>query len=387
MKTHLTKYTEIIQFCTHSIAVIGLKLPVALFLSGFLVAVPLLLSGCAKKTDTLTVLIWSDYISPQVISRFEKQEGCIVRIETFSSNEELKKKLPDMLDVDVIVPSSYELEGLKNKDLLSKLDQSKITNSRYVDQDFIRKFGLHQWSDVSVPYFVAPTGLAFRDPAKLDARLLSKSDSGVTTLSYQIFDSLATDQGNAARYFTLLNDKREAIAAALLAARQDLRLVDADALKQAKETLLRWCKAGLRFDGKAYQYHLLNDRNLFGQAYMGDVMPLQPKLTFAIPEEGFVITCDCLAILNTSRNRDLAHRFIDFLCAPTNCADNMRWSLYRAPNNEAFKKLTDLEKEYPLLGFLEASWAKNGQILLPLSKEEEVMYDQIWKEFDQYMED
>jgi spermidine/putrescine-binding protein len=150
--------------------------------------------------------------------------------------------------------------------------------------------------------------------------------------------------------------------------------------------LQRWFAAGLRINGKSYQYHLLAGRKVLGHAWLGDVLPLAPQVRFALPAEGFIVTCDCLAIVSSSRHVDLAHQFINYLCAPEVCARNMEWSLYRAPNEKAYElvkgKLTS-----PASEFLAATWLEKGQVLRPLPPQAERLYDELWDKLQPYREE
>ena len=72
-----------------------------------LIAVSLLLAGCAKK-ETLHVYTWADYISPDVVSAFEEKYNCKVVIDTFDTNEAMYAKLKaGSAGYDIMFPSSY----------------------------------------------------------------------------------------------------------------------------------------------------------------------------------------------------------------------------------------------------------------------------------------
>ncbi len=346
--------------------------------------------ACEKQDAVLTVLIWSDYINPALVAEFQKLTGCTVRLETYSDNEELKAMLREgRFAADVIVPSSYEIQTLRDEGFLMRLNDRKLENRRHIDEKFIKSFGLDKYASVAVPYFVAPTGLAYR-PKDLQRNVGTRVDSTEpATISWSILEApLMNGSGKkAASFATLLNDKREAIGVALLASgSEDVNALDPERLRRAEETLQRWFAAGLRINGKSYQYYLLAGRKVLGHAWLGDVLPLAPQVRFALPAEGFIVTCDCLAIVSTSRHVDLAHQFINYLCAPEVCARNMEWSLYRAPNEKAYElvkgKLTS-----PASEFLAATWLEKGQVLRPLPPQAERLYDELWDKLQPYREE
>lgn len=341
-----------------------------------------------QRPPVLTILIWPEYLSPAVIARFEKQEKCVIRLETYSNNEELRDMLVEnrFPGADIVVPSSYALESLRSKGFLKVLDRGKIPQRKYVDAPFLTESGLDRWADVAVPYFVAPTGLAFAPGANLGEKILGTNEAGIATMSWSVFERPPAAGDAWASRFTLLNDKREAIAAGLICAGLSPAATDLVSLRRAEEILTAWGDAGMRFDGRAYPYHLLSGRNRVAHAFMGDVIPLGGGVRFALPREGYVVTCDCLAILAGSTQGELAHRFIDFLCDPEVSAENMQWCLYRAPNQAAFERIQG-RLEHPVLGFLGAPWGKPGTILGPLSPEDEKRFDELWERLRKYREE
>jgi spermidine/putrescine-binding protein len=274
--------------------------------------------ACEKKHAVLTVLIWSDYINPTLIAEFQQLTGCTVRLEIYSNNEELKAMLREgRFAADVIVPSSYEIQTLQHEGFLMRLNDRKLENRKHIDEKIVKLFGLAEYASVAVPYFVAPTGLAFR-PDRLRHELGMRVDpADPATISWSILERSLTDGSGkkAGSLATLLNDKREAIGAALLASgSNDVNAFDSESVQRANEVLQRWFEAGLRINAKSYQYSLFAGRKALGHAWLGDVLPLAPEVRFALPAEGFVVTCDLLAIVSTSRNVDLAHQFINYLC-------------------------------------------------------------------------
>ncbi|HPT15844.1 MAG TPA: spermidine/putrescine ABC transporter substrate-binding protein, partial [Kiritimatiellia bacterium] len=51
------------------------------------------LCGCAEKKPVLHVYTWSDYIKPELVQQFERENNCKVVIDTYASNEEMYAKL------------------------------------------------------------------------------------------------------------------------------------------------------------------------------------------------------------------------------------------------------------------------------------------------------
>ena len=105
-------------------------------------------SGCDEKDETLTLYVynWGEYISDgsdesvDTNAEFEKYckevLGITVKVNysTFASNESMYAKVSSgSTNYDVIMPSDYMIERMKNENMLEKIDMSKISNFKYIN--------------------------------------------------------------------------------------------------------------------------------------------------------------------------------------------------------------------------------------------------------------
>ncbi len=51
------------------------------------------LSGCARSGQTLSVFMWSEYIDPELVERFEKETGLKVVLDTYENTETMMSKM------------------------------------------------------------------------------------------------------------------------------------------------------------------------------------------------------------------------------------------------------------------------------------------------------
>ena len=67
--------------------------------------------GCfGSSKQTLHLYCWADYISPELIEAFEKENNCRVVYDTFDSNEALLAKLQaGATGYDIIFPATMSL--------------------------------------------------------------------------------------------------------------------------------------------------------------------------------------------------------------------------------------------------------------------------------------
>ena len=76
-----------------------------------------LLASCAKPAPkTVTVYMWSEYIDPELLERFEKETGLKVVLDTYENTETMMSKVASASDqYDVVVMSDHAVRTLSGK--------------------------------------------------------------------------------------------------------------------------------------------------------------------------------------------------------------------------------------------------------------------------------
>src|SRR5688500_8949917 len=158
----------------------------ALFLTTTLAG--LLVLGCSSKPAGLTLFVfnWSDYIEKSLLGEFERQVGCRVQYDNFSSDVELETKLQTGGGYDVVIPSDPSMRPLLQRGQLHDLRQARLSNLTNVDRPFLAKpfdpRTLH-----SVPYFWVTVAVGVRtdhvkQPVKAFAALFVERYRGRITV-------------------------------------------------------------------------------------------------------------------------------------------------------------------------------------------------------------
>lgn len=296
--------------------------------------------------ETLHVYTWADYVSPEVVEKFEKQNNCKVVIDTFDSNETMFAKLKaGASGYDVIYPTSYMIQVMAAEGMLLDLDAAKLPNLKHIDEGVLAK--IHDRSmKTSVPYTVAYTVLAFR-----------KDKVKETSNSWAMFD-----RAELAGRMTLLDDMREGIGAALKFLGHSINSRDDKELAAAQEVLIRWKKNAAKFDNEGYKAGLDSGEFLLVHGYSGDLFQVaqeNSKVEILIPKEGVPFGCDEMVILKSAKQRELAHTWINYLLDPEVAAENMEWMGYLCPNTEALKKVSPEFLQNPAVAIPEEIRAKS----------------------------
>ena len=178
---------------------------------------------------------------------------------------------------------------------------------------------------------------------------------------------------------TLLNDHRETIGAALFYLGKSMNDTNDADLAKAKEVLLKWKKNLAKFDNELYKVGIQSGEFLVVQGYSGDLFQVfaeAPNLTYMCPKEGISMSCDDWVIPATAKNKELAYKFINFLCDPKNAAKNMEFTCYSAPIPEARKYVSEENKNHPGM-FLPDDLYKRGELIRDLG-EDNAKFNALW---------
>ena len=305
------------------------KILVLLLIMGCVVV---LLSGCARgpgKSELakeLHVYNWSEYIDPQIYADFEEEFGVHVVEDTFASNEELLAKLQaGAAGYDVIVPSDYMVEIMIEEGLLAKLNRDNISNIKNIDPKFANP-PYDPGMVYCVPYQWGTTGIGYN---------ADEFDEAPDSWAYLFDPAVASEY---AGQFTMLNDSRESIGAALKYLGYSLNSTDEAQLTEARDLLIQQKKWVYAYDSEQYEDLISADETLMAHGWSGDFFMAaveDERIWYAIPQEGGVIWADNLCIPNTASSQYTAEVFINYLLRPEVGAAISNFTWYASPNAAA----------------------------------------------------
>ena len=340
--------------------------------------------GLEPEAGPLRVFNYPDYVSPDVIAKFEEQYGVTVEITTFDVDAEAINKLATgAVEVDVhhsCVPST--LERLIGGGLLQPLNKSYLTNRGNVLASFDDPW-YDTGSTYTVPYTVYSTGIGYRadiiDPAIVEAQgwniFWDPAYKGVTSI---------------------LDDYREGLALALLrSGNTDINTTDIDAVNLAGEDLQKLVdtmniKVNIEGykdvpEGATHLAHTWSGDMLAGAASYLPEGTDASVLGWWFPSDGKgPVGNDCLAVTANAKNPVLAHHYINFLLDAAIAEENWYWNGYLPP-------IKGLDADY-LIGtgaapenlreaVLSDDVIRNGLIFKPLELEVDQAWEAAWSRF------
>jgi spermidine/putrescine transport system substrate-binding protein len=270
--------------------------------------------------------IWSNYVTPEMLSEFEKSSGIKVVVSNYSSNEELLAKMQaGGAAYDVVVPSDYMVSSMIQLKLLKKLDAAKIPSAKSLEPRFLKK-AYDPTNEFSLPFDWGTTGIA------VNRQLYSGKVKGWKDFF---------DNPELAGKVAFLDDVREVIGAALKYQGHSLNTKDPKDLEAAKKLLLQTRKRVKMYSSESLMT-LTQGEAAVTQAYVSDAMQARQKLNgkvdYILPEEGGTWWIDNLVISANAEHSDEAHQLINFLLEPKIVAMTVK-TVFVSPTSQAAMSL------------------------------------------------
>lgn len=305
-----------------------------LFFSGLLT---LASATTLATTPVVNVYVWGGEIPKSLIQSFEQHSGIHVNFSTYDSNETMfaKLKASHKPVYDVILPSGYFVERMKQQGMLERLDHQHIPNLSNLSNTF-RNSAFDPGNEYSAPLTWGATGLFFNRNRVTDPPSRWRD----------LWDPRRANQ------LMLLDDSREVFAMALLALGFDANDRNPAHIKAAYERLLRLVPNIKLFASDSIQAIMIDEDAIAGSAWNGDVLKAQAEnaaIAFHFPEDGFVIWADCLAVPKQAPHRKEAFAFINFMLQASSGASIALQEGHAITNHQSLALLPEAIRGNPMI--------------------------------------
>jgi spermidine/putrescine transport system permease protein len=336
-------------------AALGLALLGAPFLAG---------RAPAARAETLNLYIWSNYIAPETLRRFEERHGVRVNLDLYDTNEALLAKVQaGNVDYDVLCPSNYSIQILLAQGLLRPLDHSRLPHLTNLDPAFVDR-PHDPGNRYSVPYFWGTAGIAYR-----------KSRVGTVDSWAALWDPRYRGR------ILMLDDARETFGAALKRLGKSLNTTDPATLAEAQRLLAEQKPLVRAYNSSNFEDVLLSGDVWLAQGWNGQfarAMEQDPDIAYVIPKEGSSLFLDSLVIPAGAPHPELAHAFLDFVLEAEVAAEICRTMRYSSPNRAALALLPEAVRSQPAI-FPPPDVLSRTELIEDLG-EATVLYDRLWTE-------
>ena len=294
------------------------------------------LSVYSKKTVTLNVYNWGEYISDGSEDSLDTNEafeeycrdvlGMKVKVNyvTYTSNEDLYAKLSTgAVSYDVIVPSDYMIARLASEGLLEELDFSNIPNyDECISEDF-RGLYYDPENKYTVPYTYGMVGVIY------NANIVDEADTGSWDLMWNEKYS-----GKIVQF----NNSRDAFGTAFYKLGLDVNTTNTEDWDKGFEELKKQMPLLKKFVMDEIFNMMETGEATIGAYYAGDYLTMADNqasnvdLQFYYPEQTNIFV-DAMCIPKGCQNKALAEAYINFMLSREAAIANAEYICYASPNS------------------------------------------------------
>jgi spermidine/putrescine transport system substrate-binding protein len=337
----------------------------AILLAMLLMALPLVATGCSSGETVLNVYNWGEYIDMSVLDQFTEETGIKVKYSTFTSNEEMYAKVKSGGgNYDILVPSDYMIERLIQNDLLAELNYDNIPNASLIMDQF-KGMAFDPNDSYSVPYMWGTVGILYNTALLPEGTVIDSWDA--------LWNPEYKNQ------ILMYDSSRDSIMCSLSRLGYDINTRNPEEVEAAAQALIEQKPLVL-----AYALDDVQDKMIAGEAalalvysgYVINAMAENEDLAYCIPKEGSNIWLDSMVIPKSSKNKEAAEKFIDFMCRTDIAKKNVEYIGYSTPQQETFDQLPEDMQNNPVAYPDEDSLAR-CEVFNDLGDFNEV-YDDAW---------
>ncbi len=263
-----------------------------------------LYSNTVDDDASISILTWADVFDAETLDVFTQKTGIKVQLSYYESNEEMLVKLQATggKGYDLVVPSDYAVAVLKERNLLQKIDRTKVPA-----METFLPLVTHQPSDplneYSLPYLweifvlgidkrvvspeVEPSWrLLFKPPVGVRVAMASDPREAMIFAHQYVYGDPAPLLPEQIKVLTLLLRKQKTDVEAYVEFRSDY--------------LLATHNCGVAVSSSSY---ILRSMEQFSH------------IGFVVPREGTFITVENFVIPRASQKADLVYRFMNHIYA------------------------------------------------------------------------
>ncbi len=292
--------------------------------------------GATDSPDrALRIYNWDTYIDPDILTDFEREFDVTIQYELFESNEDMLTQIENGAVFDVIVPSDYMVEYMREEGLLRELHHENIPNINNLDPTFAspifdpgnRFCVAYQWGTLGIGYNRAAVG---------------KELTGFE----QLFD-----EEHAGR-IALIDDLRSMLGVTLIYLGYSPNTSNVEQIAEAVELLAENDQQFIEYAPDTGQDMLLSGEADIVFEWSGDIFQAideNPDIQYVIPEEGSIIWTDNLCIPANANNPELAEKFINYILRADVGAQLSNYVRYGAPNLASRPMLLEEDRKNPAI--------------------------------------
>ena len=336
-----------------------------------------LFTGCDFTDDTVTLNVynWGEYISNgsddlmDVNSQFEKEFGVKINYKTYESNESMYTLLKSgAAEYDVVIPSDYMIGKMINEDMLAKLNFDNIPNYQYIDEAY-KNLEYDPNNEYSVPYTWGTVGIFYNKKYVDEADLAQGWD-------------ILWNPKYAGKIF-MFDNARDSFMIALKKLGYSMNTTDPAQWQAAYEALAQQKPLVQGYFMDQVFQKMTNEEGWLAPYYSGDGANMitgddgNEHIGFFLPDQGTNQFVDAMCVLKTSKQKELAEQYINFMCRTDVATANAEYICYSTPHTQALDQLDEEVRGNPMF-YPPEEKLENTEVFITLPTDINKLQKELW---------
>ena len=292
----------------------------------------------ARAGGHLYIFTWTDYTSPELIAKFERETGVKVSIDTYDSNETLLAKLKSgSTGYDIVVITSDFVPIFIKEGLIRPIDAPRLPGFDNVEARW-REPAWDKDNAYTVPFGWGVTGFAVN----------TKHVQGPVDSLKTLFAPPPEAKGKVGMF----GAPTEVMSLAEVELGLPPCQTDTAAMKSVYGLLAAQGPSVKVYSSDGIIERLSTEETWIQQVWNGDAARARlnnPAVRYIFPKEGAVAWMDNLAVPTDARDPDNAKLFLAFMLRPENSALSSNFTFYASPIKGAAPFLSPQLRDAPEL--------------------------------------
>ncbi len=323
--------------------------------------------GGLTNTATLNVYNWGEYIDLDTLDEFTARTGIKVNYTTYASNEEMYSKIVSgAASYDVIIPSEYMISKMIEEDMLAELNFDNIPNYQYIGEEY-KGLDYDPDNKYSVPYTWGTVVIVY------NTKYVDEEDVADESLE------LLWNEKYAGKIL-MFDNPRDAFALAHSRLGHSMNTTDPAEWEAAAEQLIEQKPLVQAYVMDQVFDKIIGEEAWIAPYYAGDAMSIMDDnedIAAYVPVEGANRFFDSMCVLKTTRHKEEAEAFINFMCDTEIAAINAEEVCYAIPQVESFK-LLDEETQNDTMVYPPQEVLDKCEVFINLPSETLELQSQLW---------
>jgi spermidine/putrescine transport system substrate-binding protein len=272
--------------------------------------------------QSITISVWKGYTPDELAAEVKEKLKTELKVTFHDTNEVIMAKLTGGADtgLDVAFVSGQYAQALNEAGLLEPLHPELIPNLANLYPE-AKELSYDKGNVFSVPYTWGTTGICYR--------------TDLVKTAPTSWNDILDPPADALKKVTMMTTERWLALPAIKALGYSVNTKSDDEIAKVKAKLLEAKPKLLGYDDTTFGDKLKSGEAVMVEAWDGWCPTTEKNIKFVVPKEGSDLWVDTMVVLKSSKNKEAAHAFINYILDPKVhgwAAENI---LYKVPNKAA----------------------------------------------------